>query len=1129
MRWHQPLLNDRLESRTPFVEFLSKEYDGRVPSPAFLLHYITEDIELRIPYYTRKHEMVDGESIAGDHYLKIAKVVLLAGDRAYGAFYSLMNPHGQVMGFWFTTGTSLEEVQPYIQRMMKRYDKHGFEGPNFVSTDRCCSERTFWEQHLRAHALVDDVTTFLDEVDQEKRIEITLPRQPQYAKATEIINAKVGEICEFLQSQTQDARVIALDCEWVAGKSKKADTVQLGLLDGRTYVFQLSLLKRMPASLKSLLQNRLVCKTGNRVHNDVRMLKPWDVLVANVVKLGHLAKARGISPTRAPSLGFLVDALFGCHLEKVDSPRLSNWGNRNGLSEEQVRYAALDTYASIKVYEKLVTMMNPQRDGKLKNKQLTTNLAVSLFTHRFKTKVAKAYLVDGEIKDSMVKVAVQEEGSIFSPTTELVSPPREELASAEMATENAASSTSNATIGDMFKIAKSSSEASTAAPIIFFWWPRRLIRKHVDATREITVSTREVAVERNDAEDDDSIDLEWEPGARASTGTGADDDSSTGSADVQHDVPIMSKRQRRFRLRKQRVKNDILHIFLRFEKALSIEHGAYSRFMSDLRDALYVPNEDDLELVRKCLREKNMSDSDINKKLSTEFDWCLRRIRRHVPSPKILERRYLDVVNLYMDIKDAKTGKIFFNKAAQKVHKANLKHIRRNCLSDIPGVSYYIEIGHDSLGIPLLRCIRGTSALEGLHQKIRMLIRGYSNLPRYVRAILFEFLYRWNHDLEVATRNLPKEYEHFYEGSALEKEIAIMNGWGEELDVHPTINLTSSFPSTNEVFGIPEPEELVPLSCPGSSYEPGGEEDLSREDDAIRAAESGVELEAGDTANDAVEASIARATTEKPDGRGMPASASWISQYTKRQRPIARVSGAEEWAYFRANYLAHSAAAVGTMADDSTSFIDFSRFARTWNERVDLEVEQGKDSTFTYKNASLLKDAWKKHQKRNNESTTMLHQHDAQQNLRKRLQDTSTAEVRDMEFPDPQPPTNVAAPTGKNNESNAGVPFQDKSEPSQLEPLPLPAKKKQRRRKKNPDEPTTHHRCRRCGHEYNVPPWNNMHAAKTEKAATGQQRGLNYQKGRMPADLCTVPETDIAKGFPCLIGEMPRRQKQTDA
>jgi hypothetical protein len=87
------------------------------------------------------------------------------------------------------------------------------------------------------------------------------------------------------------------------------------------------------------------------------------------------------------------------------------------------------------------------------------------------------------------------------------------------------------------------------------------------------------------------------------------------------------------------------------------------------------------------------------------------------------------VADLYRDVVDAKTGKVFFGPKGLKEYKSVLKHIEKNCLSDIPKINYYIQVGIDSKGIPILKCIRGTSALEGLHQKLRQLLQGFSNSP----------------------------------------------------------------------------------------------------------------------------------------------------------------------------------------------------------------------------------------------------------------------------------------------------------------------------------------------------------------------------------------------------------------
>ena len=332
----------------------------------------------------------------------------------------------------------------------------------------------------------------------------------------------------------------------------------------------------------------------------------------------------------------------------------------------------------------------------------------------------------------------------------------------------------------------------------------------------------------------------------------------------------------------------------------------------------------------------------------------------------------MEVIELYKDIIDGKTGQPLFNSKAAKVHRSTLKHIRWNCLSDIPGVSYCVQVGEDKHGIPLLKCTRGTSAIEGLHQKLRNLVRGYSNSPRFVRAIVFEFTCRWNHDLEIAARSLPKECEHFYEGSALEKEIQIMNKWSSDFDVHPEWNSTKDFSCTGEHFGVPADEDLPVMR----DNEESSEADQQLEDDAARAAEASDEMEAGDQSNSVVVESI-RDASGKSD---LPASAAWLCQCSKRKRPVHNVQGKEEWKYFEDNCGNHQDSSIGVTADNC-SFIDWSEFAQAWNEKVHKEDQLGVSSSFACKNAAILKEAWKRHQWQANQATAMLGHADAARNL----------------------------------------------------------------------------------------------------------------------------------------------------
>lgn len=164
----------------------------------------------------------------------------------------------------------------------------------------------------------------------------------------------------------------------------------------------------------------------------------------------------------------------------------------------------------------------------------------------------------------------------------------------------------------------------------------------------------------------------------------------------------------------------------RFSKALSLRHGAFGAFMARLSDAFYHPSVEDVAFIKEVLKKAGLSDKEIAAK---PWQYYKRRVRRRVPPKDVLEADVTRVVNLFADVKDAKTGKPLFNDEAWAVYRSTIRHIRKNCLSDEVGVCYYIDIGKDSLGIPLFKCVRGTSALEGFHQMIRQLIRGFNISP----------------------------------------------------------------------------------------------------------------------------------------------------------------------------------------------------------------------------------------------------------------------------------------------------------------------------------------------------------------------------------------------------------------
>jgi hypothetical protein len=102
-------------------------------------------------------------------------------------------------------------------------------------------------------------------------------------------------------------------------------------------------------ALAALLADASVLKTGCAARNDAHKVgRDFALRMDGVVDLSELAGTR-ILPMQRWSLAALVQRLFGCALPKPASLRTGAWDARE-LSAEQVAYAALDAWASLRVH-----------------------------------------------------------------------------------------------------------------------------------------------------------------------------------------------------------------------------------------------------------------------------------------------------------------------------------------------------------------------------------------------------------------------------------------------------------------------------------------------------------------------------------------------------------------------------------------------------------------------------------------------------------------------------------------------------------------------------------------------------------------------------------------------------------
>ena len=387
-----------------FPDFDSDQYNQDVLSVSWLISRVIKLMESDEEYKRKRMQIMDGKHLSGDHSFKLTKCVISGGSKPFTAIYLIMNEFGQVVAWWFTSGTSMIELQSAISNIKTRYEKYGYDGPVSFTTDRCCQERAFWVRVLKlVEGRLD--TQFLEAEDVSEVEVVKAPNVAQVAQSIAMCNLFVGWISEEINKLPMEQRVIIVDGEWKIGHAKM-DVLIIGMpFTYKVYIFQLTKMCRnrtdaFPLQLKLLLQDSTVKKIGNRICTDVSKLKAWNVIMNPTQDLGHLAFDRALVSTRAPSLATLIDVLFpGVEVEGknegANSARISDW-SADDLTEEQVRYANNDGYSPSVVYRALMQIMDPKVQARILAREVTDGLQVTFYSNKWKTRV-----VEGIIRGSM--------------------------------------------------------------------------------------------------------------------------------------------------------------------------------------------------------------------------------------------------------------------------------------------------------------------------------------------------------------------------------------------------------------------------------------------------------------------------------------------------------------------------------------------------------------------------------------------------------------------------------------------------------------------------------------------------------------------------------------------------------
>ena len=522
----------------------------------------------------------------------------------------------------------------------------------------------------------------------------------------------------------------------------------------------------------------------------------------------------------------------------------------------------------------------------------------------------------------------------------------------------------------------------------------------------------------------------------------------------------------------------------------------------------FLSSQSDIEFIKLALRKVGYSEDRIR---SLTWAYYKKRVRRSVPAPTELMKNYRRVVAMFANIRDAKTGEPLFRKKAWALYKETCKHIRKGCLSDVPGMSYYYQTGTDSKGIPIFKCIRGTSALEGFHQKIRQLIRGFNISPRFAIAALHEFVYRWNHDIDCRILGLPRRYQNYYDGFEIEEAIDVTADWDDlATPAHAEwFASTRDFGDTGERSGLAafaNEIETADLDC-----------EIEKVVDAI---EDGTLDETDDNIHEFDQ---------------LPESAAWLGRQLCTARGWGPIRTPDEIKFYRDNHLRFQMQPGSESDADNYSSINFSEVALAFNEAIAAE-ERGErpKSDMTLKSAYHCSSYHKKFKKDSNASLTLLAVAEANKNLRRELRGTERETAVEMppaprvdSLPETQPhSTTDGIPHELDPGSNALIGKQGTSRVRVTKFGALPVgeeidsyKPMHPHQQAMESKPRGGRRCRKCGHEVRLKPSN--HRNSSFKLGKGTIEGKKEMH-----EVCTVPVSDRLPGFPLLEGvPFPRRSR----
>ena len=748
-RQNYPTFHDIPRGNNPiiykrFSNFKDPEgYAGYVPSTGYLRLVYTALIDQLQPLMDKELAILGGIILKGDHSFKVPKhMAKLGGSSAFTALYTLCNEYEEIRLQLLVPTKSTTHLEAPLKEMMHSYRLYNHQQPDLFFTDNVKGDRRLLERSLpslkRTLHTNNTHTHNIQQSTNEDHQNHPVPflQLPSSVSVNLVqTNDQADQAVQAIRNKSDgisDSLVVGFDCEWnynpITNATGKVSLIQVACADS-VWLFRIKSSEGVPRALALLINDSTIVKAGRNVKGDLKKLnRDYGIAWKGALELGAFCRRRGAIERGTLGLSDISALVLGGKLSKDSNLRLSDWES-GALDENQVMYAALDAWASFKIFE---SVKDFNVFGKILPDYIPAGLHCSL--QYLGSPVAFGHIAEQVTQDNQTN-------SVEIPFTVT----RVGIPGALVMTKEGEAKTLSEFGYPPFVIPVPISLLRTENPDQCIPSPS-LIPSENDTS---------VVPERNPDEYRETNDDYIETASIATSSSSSDNDSN--DIPIAHEListagsqylPNLTSEQQYTQSHNPRILKDIFHLMDMIK--VPKKHLLAKEFKRRFRDAIFVANSEDRDRIEKHLRTIGHS---WDYMLTKNPAWVLRRCRRTVPQPEDL---YPVVQNLFAEygpLECDTTKKPLFDHETWKQARNVLKAIRMGEVSDPPEIPLYFEMGVDKNNLPMYRCSRGTNSLEGgVHQNIIRKFGSFGAGPHMTNCMLADYRLRHNIDVCICTK-----------------------------------------------------------------------------------------------------------------------------------------------------------------------------------------------------------------------------------------------------------------------------------------------------------------------------------------------------------------------------------------